>query len=248
MHVYFSGIGGAGIAPLAMVAKQAGYEVSGSDRQETQYIAYLKRHGIDNIHIGQTLDQIAKVHAKHPIDWLVYSSAITIDNPKAIELEFCKRRGIKTSKRDVLLNQIIQSKKLKLVAIAGTHGKTTTTAMTIWLFKRLGLPISYLLPAKVSYGEMGSYSESSEYFIYEADEFDRNFLTFEPHLSLITGVSWDHHEIFKTREEYKSAFREFIAQSDRTVLWQEDFDYLEIESPANLLVQDSTAPWSILSG
>jgi len=242
MHVYFSGIGGAGIAPLALIAKQAGYDVSGSDKQETQYLVYLKQRGITDIHIGQTSDQIAKVHKEHPIDWFIYSSAIAIDNPHAPELEFCQRQELKISKRDELLNQIIQTKKLKLVAIAGTHGKTTTTAMTVWLFNQLHIPISYLLPAKVSFGEMGSYQKDSEYFIYEADEFDRNFLMFEPHLSLISGVSWDHHEIFNTREDYQSAFRDFIAQSDRTVLWQEDFDYLNIESPTNLLVQDTANP------
>ena len=66
--------------------------------------------------------------------------------------------------------------------------------------------------------------------MYEADEFDRNFLSFEPHLSLITGVSWDHHEIFPTREDYQAAFAEFIGQSNWTVLWQEDFDYLGLSS------------------
>jgi UDP-N-acetylmuramate--alanine ligase len=242
MHVYFSGIGGAGIAPLALVAKQAGWEVSGSDKQTTQYLNYLKKQGIANIHIGQSEDQIASVHEKQPIDWFVYSSAVAIDNPKAPELEFCKRQKIKISKRDELLNQILKEKKLKLVAIAGTHGKTTTTAMTVWLFNQLKLPLSYLLPAKVSFGQMGSYLAESEYFVYEADEFDRNFLTFEPHLSLISGVSWDHHEIFKTREDYQLAFRDFISQSDRTILWQEDYDYLKLNSPANLLILDSANP------
>jgi UDP-N-acetylmuramate--alanine ligase len=239
MHVYFSGIGGAGIAPLALVAKQAGYDISGSDKQVTQYFTYLKRQGITNIHTGQTLDQIARVHSRHPIDWFVYSSAVSIDNPDAPELVFCKQQNIKLSKRDEFLNQILSDKQLKLVAIAGTHGKTTTTAMTVWLFKQLHLPISYLLPAKVSFGQMGGFQAKSEYFVYEADEFDRNFLMFKPYLSLITGVSWDHHEIFKTREDYQAAFRDFIAQSDRTIIWQEDFDYLGMESPANLLVEDS---------
>jgi UDP-N-acetylmuramate--alanine ligase len=242
MHIYFSGIGGAGIAPLALIAKQAGYKVSGSDKQETQYLTYLKQHGITDIHIGQTRNQIATVNSKDPIDWFVYSSAISIDNPHAPELEFCKHEGIKTSKRNDLLNQILKTKQLKLIAIAGTQGKTTTTAMAVWLFKKLHIPVSYLLPAKVSFGEMGNYSDGSEYFVYEADEFDRNFLAFGPHLSLITGVSWDHHEIFKTREDYQLAFQDFVAQSNLTVLWQEDFDYLNFESPANLLVQDSSNP------
>lgn len=240
MHIFFSGIGGAGIGPLAQIAKQAGYTVSGSDKQDTQYVQYLQKASIGNIHIGQTYQAIAEVHDKSPIDWFVYTSALTLENPNPPELQFCKEQNIKVSKRDALLNQIIADKGLKMIAIAGTHGKTTTTAMVIWLCKQLGLPISYTLPAKVSFGDMGAFDATSEYFVYEADEFDRNFLNFEPHISLISGVSWDHHEIFPTRDEYQQAFRDFINQSQTTVLWQDDYDYLALDDgvTSELLVQD----------
>jgi UDP-N-acetylmuramate--alanine ligase len=223
MHIYFSGIGGAGIGPLAQIAHQAGYKVSGSDQQNSQYIDYLRKHGVTDIHVGQSTEAIAEVHDRQPIDWFVYSSSLRPDHP---ELQFCHDQDIKTSKRDELLNEIINERNLKLVAVAGTHGKTTTTAMVIWLFKQLHVPVSYSVGAKLSFGEMGNYAESSEYFVYEADEFDRNFLAFEPHTSLITGVSWDHHEIFPTREDYQEAFKEFISQSKNTLVWQEDADYL----------------------
>ena len=240
MHIYFSGIGGAGIGPLALIAKQAGYEVSGSDKQDSQYIAYLKKHGIDDVHIGQTREAITKLHDKKPIDWFVYTSALPLENPDAPELKYCEEQGIKTSKRDEFLNLILVEKKLKLIAIAGTHGKTTTTAMTVWLFKQLGVPISFALPAKTSFGDMGQYQKDSEYFVYEADEFDRNFLAFQPYISAITGVSWDHHEIFRTREDYQEAFRDFIEQSQHTILWQEDFEYLHLEPASQVLIQSST--------
>lgn len=230
MHIFFSGIGGTAIGPLAMIAQQAGYEVSGSDKQNSQYIEYLRKHGITNIHIGQNREQIATIHDAHPIDWYVYSSAVAMENPNAPELQFCREQDIQTSKRDELLNLILQEKSLKLIAIAGTHGKTTTTALVIWLFKQLGIPISYSVGAKISFGDMGQYVAGSEYFVYECDEFDRNFLAFEPQLSLITGVSWDHHEIFPTREDYQQAFHEFLDQSRKTVLWQEDYDYLGLSA------------------
>jgi UDP-N-acetylmuramate--alanine ligase len=239
MHIYFSGIGGAGIGPLAQIAHQAGYKVSGSDQQNSQYIEYLRKHGVTNVHVGQTQEAIAAVHDKYPIDWFVYSSSIKPGHP---ELEFCHDQGIKTSKRDELLNQIISDKKLKLIAVAGTHGKTTTTAMAIWLFKQLGLPVSYSVGAKLSFGDMGQYAKGSEYFIYEADEFDRNFLAFEPHISLITGVSWDHHEIFPTREDYQEAFKEFISQTKHTFIWQEDADYLDLENTGSVTTMDSSDP------
>lgn len=228
MHIFFSGIGGTAIGPLALIAKQAGYTVSGSDKQDSQYLEYLRKHGITNIHVGQTREAIAEVHDKKPIDWYVYSSAVAIENPDAPELLFCREQHITMSKRDGLLNQIITDKNLDMIAIAGTHGKTTTTAMVIWLFKELGLPISYSVGAKISFGDMGHFDEKSRYFVYECDEFDRNFLAYNPHLSLITGVTWDHHEIFPTREDYQQAFIEFISQSKHTVLWQEDAEYLSL--------------------
>jgi UDP-N-acetylmuramate--alanine ligase len=242
MHIYISGIGGAGVGPLAQIALQAGYSVSGSDKQESQYIEYLKKHGVTNIHIGQGYDEIAKLHEKTPIDWFIYSSALPLENPNAPELQFCAEQNIKTSKRDEFLNQFLTDKKLKMIAVAGTHGKTTTTALTVWLFKELSLPVSYLLPAKTSFAEMGEYDPASDYFVYECDEFDRNFLAFEPHISLITGVSWDHHEIFPTRDDYQSAFREFIEQSDKTFVWNEDADYLELNISQKTWVLPTSDP------
>jgi UDP-N-acetylmuramate--alanine ligase len=242
MHIYFSAIGGTAIGPLALIAKQAGFTVSGSDKQDSQYIQYLRDHGITDIHIGQSYEQIAEVHAASPIDWLVYSSAVSIENPDAPELAFCADESIKTSKRDELLNLILEQKKLKLIAIAGTHGKSTATAMVIWLFKELHIPVSYSVGAKISYGDMGEYATDSEYFVYEADEFDRNFLAFEPYISVITGVTWDHHEIFPTREDYQSAFREFLSQSKHAVMWQEDYDYVRPSETANSTVLSSAEP------
>jgi UDP-N-acetylmuramate--alanine ligase len=236
MHIFFSGIGGAGISSLALIAKQAGFEVSGSDSQDSQYIDNLKKHGITDIHIGQSQQNIAAVHNKNPIDWFVHSSAVSEGNPEQI---YAREQNIKTSKRDELINLILKEKHLKLIAVAGTHGKTTTTAMVIWLFKQLKEPVSYSVGAKISFGNMGEFEKKSEYFVYEADEFDRNFLAFEPYISLITGVSWDHHEIFPTREDYQQAFAEFISQSKWTILWQEDLDYLKLEQNNSVSVQDS---------
>lgn len=230
MHIYFSGIGGTGIGPLALIAHQAGYEVSGSDKQASQYIDYLKKRGINDIHIGQKTEQIAKVHEAKPIDWLVYSSALPLENPNHPELAFAKDKNIKASKRDALLNKIIKDHNIKLVAVAGTHGKTTTTAMIIWLFKQLGIPISYSVGAKIDFGDMGQADLNSKYFVLEADEFDRSFLAFNPELAIITGLGYDHHEIYRSSEEYNDAFKQFIYQSQRVILWQTDLEKLNKSS------------------
>ncbi len=235
MHIFFSGIGGGGIGPLALIARQAGYEVSGSDKQQSAYTESLKKEGID-VQIGQTTEAIADLHARKPIDWLVYSSAIPKENPEHPELVFAEQHGIKHSKRDDLLNEILTAKKLKLMAIAGTHGKSTTTAMVIWLFHQASIPISYSVGAKIPFGPMGQYIANTEYFVYEADEFDRNFLSFHPYLSLITGVAWDHHEIFPTREDYNKAFTDFIGQSGWSILWREDGKALDLRASDQLSV------------
>ncbi len=241
MHVYFLGIGGAGIGPLAEIAYQAGLEVSGSDMQNTSYVDYLRAHGISDISVGDSVDLITENHAKKTIDWLVYSSAVSREEAGKRQLETARSLGIKTTLRDEFISEFIASHHLKMIAVAGTHGKTTTTAMLIWLFKNLNKPVSYLLPAKISFGEMGVFNKDSEYFIYEADEFDRNFLAYEPTLSLISGVSWDHHEIYPTREEYIAAFNDFISQSGQVVIWQSDRDYLNAEGD-NLKVEDDNQP------
>jgi UDP-N-acetylmuramate--alanine ligase len=230
MHIYFSGIGGSGIGPLALIAKQAGFKVSGSDIKNSQYIQYLKKRGISEISIGQTREAIAKVHQREPIDWLVYSSAISHSRKNHPEQLFCQEHGIRMSKRDEFINYILRQKKLKMIAIAGTHGKTTTTAMVVWLFRCLGVPVSYSVGAKINFGDMGHFEPSSKYFVYEADEFDRNFLSFRPFLSVITGLDWDHHEIFPTKDDYLAAFRQFINQSQQTILWQSDAKLLDLSS------------------
>jgi UDP-N-acetylmuramate--alanine ligase len=241
MHIFFSGIGGSGIGPLALVAKQAGYEVSGSDKQDSSYIKYLKEHGITDIHIGQNYDKIAKIHDEKSIDWFVYTSALPMEDPNHPELAFCAEQSIKTSKRDELLNQILSDKNLKMIAVAGTHGKTTTTAMTVWLMKQLNVPISYLLPAKTSFADMGAYKENSEYFIYECDEYDRNFLAFEPYLSIITGIDWDHPDIYPTREDYNAAFNEFFEQSKHVVMWQRDADQVNVRPESTITTLDEAS-------
>lgn len=242
MHIYVSGIGGAGVGPLALVAKQAGYQVSGSDKQMSDYIEYLHAQGIVDIHIGQNKEDIASLHQRKPIDWIVYSSAVPIENPNHPEIVFARENGIRATKRDEFITQFLQDKNLKMIAIAGTHGKTTTTAMTIWLLQNLEVPISYLLPAKTSFAQMGAYNPGSEYFVYEADEFDRNFLSYSPALSLITGVDWDHPDIYPTREEYNQAFVDFLNQSATAVLWQSDAKRLGIQPSEKYTFIDEDNP------
>lgn len=236
MHIYFSGIGGTGIGPLALIAKEAGYTVSGSDKQSSQYIDYLKKHGVSDIHIGQSAEAIAEVHAKKAINWFVYSSALPKENPDHPELIFCEQKGIKKTKRDEFLSNLLSEQKLKLLAVAGTHGKTTTTAMLIWLCQRAGLKVSYSVGAKTSFADTGHFEPNSDYFIYECDEYDRNFLAFHPYMSLIPGVAYDHQDIYPTVQNYQEAFRQFMAQSRWKVIWRSDCDRLGLQANSSYSV------------
>lgn len=242
MHVYFSGIGGTAIGPLALIAQKAGYKVSGSDKQTSPYIDYLRERGITDIHIGQDYHDIEAIHKVAPIDWFVYTSALPIEQPNAPELRFCRDHTITASKRDEFLNHLLIEKDMKLLAVAGTHGKTTTTAMLIWLLKELSVPVSYSVGAKLSFGDMGDFDSKSEYFVYEADEFDRNFLAFRPYISIITGVDWDHPDIYPTRESYNEAFVEFLDQSEWSLLWGADAKRLDIEHDENVWIMDEENP------
>lgn len=243
MRIFFSGIGGTGIGPLSLIAHQAGFEVCGSDKQHSNYIDYLQAHGVTDVHIGQSYEQIAKIHAETPIDWYVYSSAITKEQgAKPEELRFCEEHNIKTSRRDELLNEIMRQKSLKLIAIAGTHGKTTTTAMAVWLFTQLGIPESHSVAAKMGFAEMGQYTPESEYFIYEADEYDRNFLAYSPEATMITGIDWDHPDVFPTRESYNEAFHQFLGQSKHITIWDTDVARLEVTPAENYTVITEADP------
>jgi UDP-N-acetylmuramate--alanine ligase len=241
MHIYFSGIGGAGVGPLALIAKQAGYDVSGSDQQQSAYTELLEKQGIA-LHIGQTKEAVTKIHAKRPIDWMVFTSAITRSRPDHPELLFAQRNRIKFSLRDQLLNQIIQEKKLRLIGIAGTHGKSTTTAMTIWLFHKLRIPIGHSVGAKITFAPMGQLQPRSEFFVYECDEFDYNFLAFHPDIAPITGVGWDHHEIFPTEESFKKAYHDFISQSRHVIVWKAEQKFLQLPQTDKFTVLDDKEP------
>lgn len=220
MNIYFCGIGGVGIGPLAEIAYDAGYHVQGSDKNTGLMTKHLEDLGI-SISYDQSGDNLRKVHANNPVDWFVYTAGIIDEHP---ELVAARALGIRTSKRDELLKHIIEEKNLKLIGVTGTHGKTTTTAMMVWVLKQLGVPVSYSIGATLPFGPSGHFDPHSEYFVYECDEFDRNFLQFNPFLSLITSIDYDHPDIYETHEEYIAAFRQFIDQSQWTILWRSDAD------------------------
>ncbi len=223
MNIYLSGIGGVAIGPIAEIARDAGHTVIGSDLTEGLVIQQLRQQGIE-LTIGQDGSFLREQHAKHPIDWFVYTAALPADHP---ELMAAKELGIRVGKRDEFLADFITTHNLKLIAISGTHGKTTTTGMAVWALKQLGVPVSYSVGTTLSFGPSGAYEPGSEYFVYECDEYDKNLLHFHPYVSLLTSIDYDHPDTYPSEEDYKATFRQYVSQSGQTIGWRRDLDYIE---------------------
>lgn len=222
MKIYISGISGTGMGPLALMARQAGIKVFGSDLHEGAIYQELKDAGIE-IEIGEQDGEFLREKISDGVEWFVHTSALPSDAP---EMKVAREAGIRISKRDNLTEFLVQKLGLKMVAVAGTHGKTTTTSMIVWACLKLGLPAAYIVGSTLGFAPSGSYKESDDYFIYEADEYDRNFLKYHPWLSVITPVSYDHPDIYKTPEEYKEAFEQFKSQSENVI---SDADFVDFK-------------------
>lgn len=214
MNIYISGISGTGMGPLALIAQDAGFFVSGSDLSEGHITPELQKKFI-NFHIGpQDGSFLESIHGSHPIDWFIHTSSLPQNHS---ELQKAKELGIKISKRDEFTAFLIKKLNLKLIAVAGTHGKTTTTSMLIWAVQKLGIKASHIVGTTLNFAPSGQYHVGDEFFIYEADEYDRNFLNFHPYLSIVTSISYDHPDIYRTKESYFKAFHQFESQSQQVI-------------------------------
>lgn len=214
MNIYTSGISGTGMGALALMAKEAGFSVYGSDLAEGAVSGELFRKGIP-FRIGEQDGQyLQEIYDGPGVDWFVYTSALPDNHP---ELVLARKLGLRVSKRDELIAFLIDKLGLRLVAVAGTHGKTTTTAMIIWGCLELSIPISYLVGTTLPFAGAGSFEMDSKFMVYEADEYDRNFLHFSPWLAVLPAVSYDHPDIYPTIEDYRKAFAKFRGQSEEVV-------------------------------
>lgn len=200
------------MGPLALMAKAAGFDVCGSDLAKGAIYDELVQAGIE-VYIGEQDGEFLR--SKLPgLDWFCYTSALPHDHA---ELVLAKEAGIKCTKRDDLTAFLVSELGLKMVAVAGTHGKTTTTAMIIFAALKLGLPAAYIVGTTLGFATSGAYHVGDKYFIYEADEYDRNFLKYHPWVAVLPFVSYDHPDIYLTREDYEKAFEQFKAQSEKVI-------------------------------
>lgn len=200
-HVHIIGIGGTGMSAIALVLEEMGVTVTGSDRTSSNAVMFLEKCGIP-VFIGQHAENVQNA------DLVVYSSAITKDNPELVE---ANQRGIITQKRMEFLESILSDREV--VAISGTHGKTTTTSMTAWLLKSLGTEPGFIIGSTPK--DLGKNAEAGKgnLFVIEADEYDRMFLGLHPAVAVVTKVEHDHPDCYPTEESYLNVFSEFLANT-----------------------------------
>jgi UDP-N-acetylmuramate--alanine ligase len=200
-RLHFVGIGGAGMSGLALVAHALGAEVSGSDRVESPYMEPLRAEGIEPA-IGH---DAANVPAGAEV---VVSTAIAGDNPEV---------GDDPTHRGRLLAEV--SRLRRCVAVAGTHGKTTTACMVAHVLLETGGAPSYLIGGELRTTGRNADWGDGDWVVVEADESDRSFLELAPDLAVVTNVELDHHSTYRTEREIEAAFEAFAAAASTIVAW-----------------------------
>lgn len=202
---YFVGIGGIGMSAIARYLKNNGHNIYGYDRTRTQLTAELEKEGM-NVTYEDDINHFPEV-----IDLAIYTPAIPAENKILKEII---KRGIQLNKRAFALAEIVKEKKV--IAIAGTHGKTTTSGLLAHLLYNSKIGCSAFLG-----GIANNYSTNmlcdtkSEYVVVEADEYDRSFLNLNPFVSAITSISPDHLDIYQNKENLEQAFAQFANQTDK---------------------------------
>jgi UDP-N-acetylmuramate--alanine ligase len=220
-HYHLIGIGGIGMGTLASLLLGHGYTVSGSDLKDNEMIIGLRKRGA-TVFIGHRTGNIVK-----DVDYVVYSSAVRVNNPELIESE---SRNIPVLQRAQVLAQLVNSQVG--ITVAGAHGKTTTTSMVSSLLINADLrpttAIGGIINSPVAYNaNLGE----GKYFVAEVDESDGTFLYFNPHYSIITNMDFEHVDFYKNWEGITEAYAKFIActqKNGKLIVCGEDKKLVEL--------------------
>ena len=205
--IYMIGIGGIGMSALARYFLKQGKSVSGYDRVSTRLTDDLIREGA-HIHFSIDLPYIQENYPNSEDLLVIYTPAIPDDH---LELEFFRKGGYQIIKRAQMLGILTTSEKC--IAVAGTHGKTTVSAMLTHLLITAGIPCNALLGGiSKNFRSNAVFTKEKGWFVLEADEFDRSFLNLHPDMAVITSCDPDHLDIYGTEAEIRSTFCQFISQ------------------------------------
>ncbi|MHB8858706.1 MAG: UDP-N-acetylmuramate--L-alanine ligase [Thermoleophilia bacterium] len=209
-RIHFIGIGGAGMSGIAQVFHTLGYEVSGSDLKRSRYTRMLEEGGIP-VAFGHDAGNLDRPDA------VVVSSAIPAHNP---EMVAAGERGIPVYQRAQMLSELMAMKRG--IAVAGTHGKTTTTSMIANSMELLGLEPSFVVGGELNDVGSNARAGEGEWLVAEADESDGSLLHLHPEIAVITNVELDHHSHYVSVDEVIEVFKEFVSglpEDGALVIW-----------------------------
>jgi UDP-N-acetylmuramate--alanine ligase len=233
-RLHFVGVGGAGMSGYARAAHALGATVTGSDRAETPYLVRLREEGVLDAETGH---DAANLPAGADVE-LVHSSAIPFGNP---ERAAARERGVPDRPRAELLGEL--SALRRTIAVAGAHGKTTTSAMIVQILRGEGLHPGWLIGGSLGAGLPNSHWSEGEWLVVEADESDRSMLRLEPEVAVLTNVELDHHAAFASLAELREAFAAFLSRATRAAVVWDRPDLLPL-APAEVqrIAYDAPAP------
>jgi UDP-N-acetylmuramate--alanine ligase len=218
-HFYFIGIGGIGMSALARYLHEQGKQVAGYDRIVTSLSVKLEEEGID-IHYTDNFDKIPEAFKMKATAQVIYTPAVPIDFGELVRF---RESGMTTMKRAQLLGQI--SKTMTCLAIAGTHGKTTTTAILAHLLYKSDVKVTAFLGGILEGYHTNYLSSGTDVMVVEADEFDRSFLQLDPDIAGITSMDADHLDIYGDAATFEKTFHDFAGLLDvNTLLINEQLD------------------------
>jgi UDP-N-acetylmuramate--alanine ligase len=207
-RLWFVGIGGAGMSALALVGREWGAEVGGSDRARSSYIDRLEANGIE-VAIGHDAAQVPE-RAE-----VIVSSAIAADNP---EPEVSRARDQEVRMRSELLAELVALRPS--IVVAGAHGKTTTSAMIAFVLDRLGLDPAFLIGGEIP--QLGGNARAGDgWLVAEGDESDRSLELLQPQIAVLTNVELDHHATFASEAEVRGLFERWLERSPTAVRGEE---------------------------
>jgi len=230
-HAHFIGIGGIGMSALARMLVHRGVAVSGSDSAESALTKTLESEGITVVYkqVAENIPTLGGAgQVTNKIDFVVYTDAMSQNHP---ELVAAREAGITTMSYFEALGEI--AKDYKVIAVAGTHGKTTTTAMVAQALIAAGLDPTVIVGSLVDFGDTtrtNFRAGKSEYLLVEACEYRRHFLYLKPHILAITNIELDHVDYYKDLADVEDAFAEFASQS-KIVLAQDSINNMMLSVP-----------------
>ena len=201
-RVHFVGIGGAGLSAIARIMAQQGVPVTGSDDQDTPFLPALREIGIP-VHLSYAAAHVADA------DTLVVTTAAREDNPEVVQ---ARARGLRILPRSAGLRSVMAGHRV--LAVAGTHGKTTATSMLTMALRAAGADPTYAIGGVLAATGRNADVGSGDLFVAEADESDGAFLVYRPHAALVTNVDADHLDVWGTEAAYHAAFADFAGTLD----------------------------------